>query len=134
MGAIGKDQIWPLLLSACPEFTPEYNDFDDEDLELPYVCVMTLTRFLVGQNSSELYARVAHTVEKLIVDGDSYVSQFAVIGILEGMLEWPGSLSYDASVLFAEQLEPTSALYWISLKKFWNGEIPFVGADIPNAL
>ncbi|RYB91012.1 hypothetical protein EUA93_18945 [Nocardioides oleivorans] len=63
-------------------------------------------------------------VERLVTEGDDYVSELGVIGYLEGMqMDTVTSRGLDPEA-FAPWLRPTSARYWAALHRFWESGTP----------
>jgi hypothetical protein len=124
---ITKDQIVNVLTSEFPAFSP-----DEDDRDLPYVVLGDFTRFLLEafrNNDEALLTEAAALIERLHQEGDAYVREAATIGLLEGIQNtWPDS-GIDPEA-FIPYLLPESRRWWKSLNRFWNNEIPYVGADI----
>ena len=131
---IDKSQIWPLILRSTPSFQNEFDQKSSADVGLDYMIAANYGRHLLRlyqTGETKIFPALSQTIEQLIVEGDVYVSEFAVIGILEGIvLTWRDE-NIDTKYL-AQHLLPTSLAYWESIAKFWNGEIAYVGADIKS--
>ncbi|WP_411845556.1 hypothetical protein AAFN60_18135 [Roseibacillus persicicus] len=105
---------------------------DPDHADLPYLVLGDFSRFLLtiheSQNQEQI-DRAVQLIEQLHTDGDSYVREAVTIGLLEGIQntwEHAGTARKD----FAEHLLPESKHWWDSLNRFWQREIPYVGADI----
>jgi hypothetical protein len=124
---ITRDQIVQTLTDTFPRFTPE-----SADVDLPYVVLGDFARFLLGIHESgdeKQLARAAEVIERLHIEGDSYVKEAATIGLLEGIQNTWGHSGADPEA-FARRLLPESRRWWDSLNKFWQKEIPYVRADL----
>ena len=130
---ISKEQIVPLILETCPSFKAVYDASDNK--ELNYLIAAELADHLLKlhrKNDIGEFSYVAELIENLHVRGDSYVAEFATIGILESIQNlWENN---NASMEYFEScLLPVSKKYWQSLNDFWDGKIPYVGFDIPDS-
>jgi hypothetical protein len=129
---IEKHQIIPLILETCPSFSEHFNQLDEDIKELYYCVGGDLARHFLDQynknDTSEFY-KLGELIELFVVEGDQFTSEFAVIGILEGIQNIWGHSKTDPEI-FTKYLLRQSLLYWKSLNKFWMKEIPYVGADI----
>lgn len=133
---IARDAVMPLLLIAAPGYAPSWTAVQSDptfDPDLLYVHLGDFARYvlqLVRDNPShpEL-GEIARAVERLHLEGDAHVREAATIGLLEALQnngeDDPASLS-----LVEDALGPVSRRWWESLKAFWDGKIPHVGADI----
>ena len=133
---IDKSQIWPLLLKAVPSFQNEFDRQDADDAELNYIVAANYVRHLLTIHGSEQMAAfpaLGNAIEQMISDGDKYVSEFAVVGLLEDILFSWQDTSRDPKE-FTRHLRPLSLAYSESIAKFWNGEIAYIGADIVRTI
>lgn len=127
---IEKQQITSLLLEACPSFKKTYEAFDDKDLN--YAVAGELAHHLLDlykNNKTEEFSKLARLIEEFHTKGDSYVKEYATIGILEDIQNVWGNNKTDPEK-FAVFLLPVSLKYWKSLNNFWDGKIPNVGSDV----
>lgn len=124
---ITKDQIVNMLMSTFPTFMP-----NEENRDLPYVVLEDFACFLLEtfqRKDESLLKKAAVLIERLHLEGDGYVKEAATIGLLEGIQNsWPDS-GVDPEKLMPYLLSE-SRRWWNSLNRFWNKEIPYVGADI----
>lgn len=124
---IARDQILGTLTEAFPDFTPDSGDSD-----LHYVVLGDFARYLIAayrSGNDDLLRKAADLIERLHVEGDSYVREAATIGLLEGIQNTWGDAGIDPEA-FGSRLLPESRRWWNSLNKFWQKEIPYVGADL----
>lgn len=83
---INKKQVYEIILSACPSFRPKFEDFDDKELQ--YSVMGELARHLLelyNNNDTQEFSTLCKEIDRLIVEGNQYVKELAVIGILEGI-------------------------------------------------
>jgi hypothetical protein len=127
-------QVPGLLFEACPwlsetwdEVAGENADTDSPGGRLGYLDAA----WVVGQLADRLVAgdisgfdAMFDLIERLVIEGDSYVSELAVIGYLEGMqMETVSSHGADPEA-FRPWLRPLSAKYWQAINDFWERGIP----------
>jgi hypothetical protein len=130
---IQREQVYELLLEACPSFRPVFDASDDR--ELHYVVAGEFASHLIQlyqRNDFNQFEAVSSFIELLHCDGDSYVKELATIGFLEAIQNVWGNSGFHPD-LFVQWLQPVSLAYWKSLNKFWTGEIPNVGADLNSS-
>lgn len=134
---ITRDQMFAPLLEACPAFLPTWDRFlasddaavkiDDPyaDGPLYYIALGDLSRHLVDElvdGETAHFQAVFDVVETWIVQGDKYVSNAAVVGLLEGLQNVSGYAGIDAE-RFCQWLGPESRKAWTSLYESW-GDMP----------
>ena len=128
--AIEQNQVMPLLLNACPSFTEKWEDYvREEDTALIYLCLGEFARHLLElyrQGEVGEFPAIADAIERLHIEGISYVREAATIGLLEDIQNIWGNNNVDPEQ-FAKYLKPESAKQWKSLNDFWEGDIPYVG-------
>ncbi len=134
---ITQDKVMPLLLEVCPSFTErwkEHKAFYAEE-ELLYLDLSEFARHLVdrykGSQTSE-FREIFATVERFHLQGDNFVKEAAVIGLLEGIQNIARNNGVDPEVFFS-YLQHNSRKWWRQLNDFWNGKIPYVGATMNDA-
>lgn len=122
---ITKDQMFPLLLEACPSFSREWESFVEEwaaEAELPlYVALGQFARHLVSKlaaGETERLGAVFAVVERLITEGDNYVKNAAIVGLLED-LQNANLHTTTEPEQFRTFLHPASGRYWDKLNDFW---------------
>jgi hypothetical protein len=124
-GLIHRPQMGALLLEACPSFEPEYKKFVAEwadEPDLPMYCVFgDFARHLSGllvQRNNQVLHRVFSVVERFIVQGDKYVQEAAIVGILEDLQN--GNLhSGTTPEQYLPFLLPQSRRWWGKVEAFW---------------
>ena len=128
-----RNEIVGAILDACPSFKPEYAALcADGDAELTYIVLGRFACHLVElhQTGSEAeFSDVAELIERMLIEGDEYVREAATIGLLQGIQNHSGVSEFDP-IHFRSILRPESQRWWDSINKFWQKEIPFVGADL----
>jgi hypothetical protein len=119
---ISKDDMMTILVAACPTFGPSWRAFleewQDEPVEVPlYVALGDFARHLTSmleRDETSAMPEIFRVIERLHVDGDSYVKEAATIGILESLLNEPEK--------FRRYLGPESLEWWDKLNRFWEGD------------
>ena len=132
---IARDEVMPLLLKACPSFRERWDDHvtsPSYEADLLYVDLGEFAHHLVELMKTDATAEfpaVFDAIERIHVDGDSYVKEAATIGLLEGIQNVAGNNGISPES-FARYLKPESAGWWVDLNSFWDGKSPNVGAGI----
>jgi hypothetical protein len=134
---ITKEQVMPILLSACPSFTGKWAEHSAyrEDENLLYIDLGEFSRHLVElhkANQVEEFPVVFDAIEKLHYEGDDYVKEAMTIGLLEGIQNNAEHSKINPEE-FTQYLRPQSAKWWKQLNGFWGGKIPYVGSTIKEA-
>jgi hypothetical protein len=124
-----KEDIPALLLDACPSFTLVWEHYREEEGEerLIYPLLGEFARHLVAlyqQKRLVEFAAIFALIERLQVEGDGYVQEAAVIGLLEGLQNVALNTRLDPDV-FRPFLLPESLRGWDELIRFWHG-----GSDV----
>src|SRR5689334_11910337 len=98
--AITKEQVMPLLLGACPSFSERWEKhrafYDDENLL--YIDLGEFANHLVGlYETQEIreFPAVFQIIESLHLEGDDFVKEASVIGILEAIQNIAGNSGLD---------------------------------------
>ncbi len=124
---IGKAEMMPLLLEACPSLAAAYEAFleDWPDGEPPlYVALGELARHLTGmleRGETASFPRAFALLERLQVEGEPWVDEAICIGLLED-LQNPGLHSgRTRPEEIRGFLGPKSTTFWDGLMRFWNG-------------
>lgn len=130
---IEAEDVPALVLEACPSFAVVWKELeaDNADRESPggrlhYLDASALLRHLVAlylNGSTGEFAAVFDLIERMVLEGDRYVSELAVIGYLEGFqMQTIGSFDLDSEVVFRPWFGPVSKAWWVRLRRFWDGE------------
>jgi len=128
-------EVMTLLLDACPSFRGPWKAYLAAPIYeegLLYLDLGELAQHLVDlvrKNTTGEFPAVFDVVERLHVDGDSYVKEAATIGLLEGIQNVAGHNGVDPEV-FVPHLRTESAKWWAELNRFWDGKAPYVGSGI----
>ncbi len=124
-----------MLLEACPSFRTRWAAYVADPMYDESVLYVHLGEFarhvvqLLTSRSTGEFATVFDAVERLHIEGDSYVKEAATIGLLEGLQNNAGHAGLDPNV-FVAYLRPESAKWWAELNGFWAGTRPYVGAGL----
>lgn len=129
---ITRNDVFPLLLVACPSFAEHYAaSVENYGEELLYTHAGNLASHLLALQKigtcSEFPATGAF-LESLCTDGEPYVVELAIIGFLEGIQNVWGHSDVKPE-LFLPFLGPVASKAWDDLNRFWNGETKRVGGD-----
>ncbi|NTV58957.1 MAG: hypothetical protein HGA74_16975 [Deltaproteobacteria bacterium] len=130
--SIRKEQVFPLILEACPSFQGCWDKLDDEERGLGHVVMGRLAHHLLSLylvKQTDEFGPLCETVECLLVDGGEEVQELATIGLLEGIQNvWSNSaINPDEFLRF---LLPEGRKWWKEISDFWSGKIPYVGASL----
>jgi len=125
MGLIRPPEMLPLLVEACPSFAPQWEQFLTEwadETEKPYYLALAdLARhlsLLLASGNDQVLRRVFTVLERLIVEGDSYVSEAAIVGLLED-LQNTNLHSGTTPEQYLPFLLPKSKRWWAKVEAFW---------------
>lgn len=82
---IDRSEMIPLLVEACTSFEPAYREFcGANEPELPcYIAIGEFARHLstvLASGNDEVLRQVFKVVERLILEGDPYVQEAAIVG------------------------------------------------------
>lgn len=125
---ISKNQMMDVLLDACPSFRPAWEtfleDWKGEADALPlYLALGDFARHLIAMlaaSETATFPAIFEAVERLIIKGDHYVAEAAVIGLLES-LQNLNLHSTTGPAQFECFLGPRSTAEWQDLDRFWGG-------------
>jgi hypothetical protein len=127
---IDKSNVSNLLYKIYPDFKLVIKtEYDKVEQKLMYILTGRFAKFLLDQYRTDKsfdINKFALYIEDLLLYGDEYVQELAVIGFLEGIINIWGNNNADTGVVY-NQLLPESKKWWDELLKFWNGEIRYVG-------
>jgi hypothetical protein len=135
---IGRQEVMPLLLDACPSFHQPWNEYLSEatyEEGLLYLDLGALAHHLVRLMQKGQLAElpgVFAVIERLHVEGDPFVQEAVTIGLLEGIQNVASDSDIDPE-LFRKYLQPESAKWWNELDRFWKGDAPYVGAGLKKS-
>ena len=124
---IGKAQMMETLLEVCASFRSEWEAFlaywKNEPVDPPlYIALSDFARHLIGmlaRGETQEFAIIFAAVERLQIEGEDYVREAAVVGLLEDLQ----NLNLH-STTEPEQFRPflgvESASAWDELYVLWN--------------
>lgn len=124
-----------LLMGACPSFAAPWEAIrkENEDEETPggrlhYRDAADFIRHLASlkiAGTVDEFPAVLDLIERMVVEGDEYVSELAVIGYIEGFqMQTVTVLGLELEVDFRPWLRPTSEAYWRAINRFWEDGTP----------
>ena len=114
------------LLQVVPSFRPEWEKFlvhwkeEDDDLPL-YIAISDLACHLIGMlehGEIETFPAVFETIERLQLEGEHYVQEATVIGVLESLQNWNFHKTTKPEQ-FEPFFGPETKVSWEELHKFW---------------
>ncbi len=123
---ITRDEMFLPILRATPSFSQKWDAFleewKDEDDGYPYYLALAdLARHMIGVLSSgktDEIRSIFSVVEQLILEGDPYVREAAIIGLLEDLQN--GNLHQTTQPKdFIPFLPPESRFWWEKVDTFW---------------
>lgn len=127
-------ELYQLIISECPDYESRFLLFKDKELD--YIVAMDFADYMVelykAQREKEFICaiRIVHT---LVMHSDHKVSELGVIGVLEDLQSIIMRKKINETE-FVKRLTYETRLYWDSLNKFWNKEIPRVGSDVSRPI
>lgn len=137
---ITAEDVPALLRTSCPSFAEVWEDIREEyeDADFPggrfgYLDAAAFVRHLATlwrAGAVDKFGAVFDMIERLVTEGDEYVSELSVIGYLEGFqMQTATSLGLDPEVDIRPWLRPTSEANWRAINRFWEGgrPIPIIG-------
>ena len=128
---ITRDDMFDLLIAACPDFRPAWEGFLSDWSEEPetaeeglplYLALGEFARHVLRQldvRDAAGLRRVFDAIERLHLEGDAYVREAATIGLLEAFQNI--GTREQKQEIFERWLKPESREWWIRLDKFWDG-------------
>lgn len=127
---IEKQQIFPMLLQACPSYLNRYKayieqNYEIEEEKLLYVDIGNFTAYMIecyAKRKTDEFDEAFDAIEHMLVQGDSYVQDFAVVGILETLQNQLLDKEIELNE-FEPLLQPESKAAWRHLIDFWNGKV-----------
>lgn len=126
---IARSEMMPALLDACPSFAPAYGEFcaewKEDAAELNYLALAELARYIAqmfDRNKTETFPAFFALVERLILEGDPYVHNAIIVGLLED-LQNPSLHPRDGTKKPDDLIPyfgPEAKYWWQKLYGFWN--------------
>lgn len=127
---INKDNVFIELYKIYPDFKFAIeSEYDNDEQKLLYILAGRFSKFLLDQHKAGILSDIkkfASYIEDVLLYGDDYTEELAIIGFLESIINVWGNNDTDADIVY-NQLLPESKKWWDELIKFWNGQIRYVG-------
>ncbi len=128
-----RDNVMALLIDVCPSFANMWEEhlqdiWDRKSETILYTDFSEFARHLfslIKDNHFDEFPKIFEMVEHLIKQGDSFVQQAVVVGLLEDFQNNLLSNKYELS-LVEGYLKFETKKYWDKGIQFWNGEIPYI--------
>jgi hypothetical protein len=131
---IDASQMLPLLVEASPGFAGSWKEFEadcaDDSQPSYYIVLGSFARHLcdlLATGDEAALRRVFAVVERLHIEGDSYVQEAATVGLLEDMQNTNMHRKDTLPEQFERFLLPESARWWKRLHGFWREGQTLVG-------
>lgn len=129
---IEQNEAMQVLIDACPSFADSWGKHLDEyGSDLLYIAAGEFASHLLhlqqAQTTSE-FGPTGRAIERLHVEGSSWVREFATIGILESIQNVWSHSTIDPNA-FLPFLGCESQRWWKGLNAFWKGDAPYVRAE-----
>lgn len=126
---IVRDEILPLLLEACPSYSGRWTAYSAEpefEDELTYLHLADFAHHMVEllqSGTTGEFPAVFGVIERLHLEGDSYVREAATVDALEALQNVASNRASDPAD-FEPFLGPESRNWWGRLNDFWEGKRP----------
>jgi hypothetical protein len=123
---IKRSEMIPLLVQACPAFEAAWQEFRVEwanEPELP--CYIAIGEFathlssVVANGNEEVLRHVFELIERLILEGDAYVREAAIVGVIED-LQNLNLHSGTKPEQYLPYLLPQTRRWWSKVEAFWS--------------
>jgi hypothetical protein len=129
---IEQNEAMQLLVDACPSFRESWaKHLSEHGNDLLYLAAGDFARHLLHRQETletSEFCAVGRAVERLQVEGDSWVKEFATIGVLESIQNvWSHSATDPET--FVSFLGPESQRWWKGVNEFWQGKVPHVRVE-----
>lgn len=120
------------LIQVCPSFAATYKEFledwKNEPYPLPYYLALSkFARHLIAmmeRDDVQSFPQIFQEVDRLEKEGDDYVSEAIVIGLLEDLQNTNLHKKYTTPEDFRRFLPQNSEILWDKIYRFWEqGEI-----------
>lgn len=124
---VQRENVMELFINLCPSFEGKWKehlediwDRDSETILYTDLSVFArhLTELTINNNFRE-FNDIFDEIERLIQEGDSFVSEAIVVGLLEDFQNGLLRNGYELNMM-EKYLKPDTKKYWIALIKFWN--------------
>jgi hypothetical protein len=133
--SLRADHIIPLLVASCPSYRERWRDISHSSDFEPDLIYLHLGNFadhfmiVLNRFDERDLEGICDAIEQLHVYGDAHVRQAATVGLLESIQNLARN-TCSSTLALETHLGVVSKRWWHSLEAFWNGQIPYVGADI----
>jgi hypothetical protein len=130
----------PLVLAAMPSFRLLWDrevEVDNADNDSPggrlgYLDAAALAKHaveLLAVGESDEVEALLDVIERLHVEGDTYVKELATIGYLEDLQHWADLHTQTNRDDVVALLGPVSRAWWVAVDRYWSGASPMVRLD-----
>ncbi|MCP1135287.1 hypothetical protein NKT34_18465 [Paenibacillus polysaccharolyticus] len=134
---IEKEEIMERLLIAVPSYKDRYERYIQENYELGeerliYVDISDFVKHVIEcyqRKNTDEFDALFEVIEELHTNGDSFVKEFATVGILESLQNQLSDKNIEY-IEFEKCLRPESKRWWNHVIDYWNGKTPYIGGPI----
>ncbi|PSF14830.1 DUF7674 family protein [Marinobacter shengliensis] len=123
---ISKEEMFKPILAVSDGFRPIWNEFVSEwedEAELPqYLALSDLATYISGlvtESRTRELSDIFEVIERWLIEGDGYVREAAIVGILED-LQNTNVVGSDVPDKVQELLPPESQKQWAKIIEFWD--------------
>jgi hypothetical protein len=124
---IGKEQMVPMLLAACPSLreaweasAAEWGGGPSPGVYIEFGDFVALFLEAYARGDSGCAQAVFDTVETFLSEGDSEIREYATIGFIEAVQNQASRKTFGAEA-FLPFLKPRAQAAWKELDEFWQG-------------
>ncbi len=125
---VAKGEMMAVLLDACPSFQPAWEvwlaEWAESAGDLPlYLALSEFARHLIGmleRAETKSFPAIFRAVERLQVEGEHYVREAAIVGLLEDLQNLNLYAGGTEPEQFRPFLGPQSVAAWDELYVFWH--------------
>ena len=123
---ISKEEMFKPILAVSDGFRPIWNEFVrewEDEAELPqYLALSDLATYISGlvtESRTRELSDIFEVIERWLLEGDGYVREAAIVGILED-LQNTNVVGSDVPDKVQELLLPESKKQWAKIIEFWD--------------
>lgn len=126
---IKKSEVMQLLINACPSYRDKWKEhfdycYSNGEEQLLYVDLGNFAQHLIDlykKGDLDEFDNIFEIIELLHIEGDDYVKEAAIVGLLEDIQNFVLSNNINEEEFF-KFLKPISAEWWNKLNDFWQGK------------
>ncbi|BCZ47995.1 hypothetical protein psyc5s11_40620 [Clostridium gelidum] len=124
---VQRENVMELLINLCPSFEGKWKEHLEDNFDRDCETILYRDLYVFARHLTELtinnsfgdFNDIFDEIERLIQEGDSFVSDAIVVGLLEDFQNGLLSNGYELKIM-EKYLKPDTKKYWIALIKYWN--------------